>query len=375
MTPSGICPSRKGIAGKPISIGYLLPGLGKTPPAASPRMKPYSHPYKLLDHGPALACHQQDEYGNSSGVAPLAQRVNCIDPLSFLVGRSVFCSDALALGCAAVVAAMPEFAIDVARVGNECAAVALFTLLTWLIVESVRVETQYFRALSIGVVLGLGLLTKAYFLTALPPVALLLAHRFWRERGKPFRAFLGTLVVISSSLAIAAWWYVRNVLTTGTWSGLSEAAMLRGTISPASMLQRAIEIHWPVAIDAILLSHLWFGGWSSLTIRSWMYHLFYLLIVPAAIALVRLGRQPAIVALAVLYATFWIGQLYNVLLLFLAKGMATSMGWYMYTVVAAEVRMQTPDFIDRGFVVRPPRSLYNPCDRSPVLHGPDRPWK
>ena len=57
-------------------------------------------------------------------------------PLVFLVGRSVFRCDPVALGCAAVVAAMPEFAFDMARVGNECVAVVLFTLLTWLALEA-----------------------------------------------------------------------------------------------------------------------------------------------------------------------------------------------------------------------------------------------
>ena len=37
--------------------------------------------------------------------------------------------------------------------------------------------------------------------------------------------------------------------------------------------------------------------------------------------------------------SFGVGQLYNVLLLFLSKGASTSMGWYMYCVVAAEISL------------------------------------
>jgi 4-amino-4-deoxy-L-arabinose transferase-like glycosyltransferase len=260
-------------------------------------------------------------------------------PFSFLVGRCVFRSPSLALGCAAVVAAMPGFMIDVARIGNDCAAVALLTLLTWLIVESVDDEWRYARALYVGIVLGLGLLTKAYFLAAVPPVALLLIYEAWRARGGRLRAFLGVLIAGVASFSIAGWWYVRNLLTTGTLSGMGEAAVLHQTMSQASILRRAGEIHWLVPIDAILLSHLWFGGWSSLTIRSWMYHLFYVVIALAAIGLVRLRRRPDILALVALYATFWVAQLYNALLLFVGQGVATSMGWYMYAVVAAEVAL------------------------------------
>jgi len=217
--------------------------------------------------------------------------------------------------------------------------VVLFTLLTWLIVGSAVADLHHMRAFSLGVVLGLGLLTKAYFLTAVPAIVLLLAYNFWRSRGKPFAAVSATLIVGSSSMAIAAWWYIRNVVTTATFSGLGAATSIPGRMSELSILSRVAEIHWPTAIDAILLSHIWFGGWSSLTIRSWMYHLFYVLMALAAIGLVRVIRRPPILALTVAYAAFWIGQLYNALLLYSATGMATSMGWYMYAVVAAEVTL------------------------------------
>ncbi len=256
-------------------------------------------------------------------------------PLVFLVGRSVFRCDTVALGCAAVVAAMPEFAFDMARVGNECLAVVLFTLLTWLALEAVLKGLSYRRAAAIGVVLGLGLLTKAYFLAAVPAIAVLAGYTFWRSQAR-LRALFGALIVAAASFSIAGWWYVRNLRTTGTLSGLSEAVMLRGT-DQASLLHRAGEVHWARAVDTILLSHLWFGGWSGLTVRSWMYHLFYAVMILAAIGIVRAIRQPAVAAAAVIYAWFWIGQLYNVLLLFLSKGMSGSMGWYMYAVVAAEV--------------------------------------
>ena len=257
-------------------------------------------------------------------------------PLVFLVGRSVFRCDSVALGCAAVVAAMPEFAFDMARVGNECLAVVLFTLLTWLALEAVLKGLSYRRAAAIGIALGFGLLTKAYFLAALPAVGVLVAYVFWRSQSKRLRVLFGTLIVAAASLSIAGWWYVRNLQATGTLSGLNEAVMLRGT-NQAAILHGAAEVHWAQAVDTILLSHLWFGGWSGLTVRSWMYHFFYAVIILAAIGLVRTIRQPAVAAVAVIYAWFWIGQLYNVLLLFLSKGMSGSMGWYMYAVVEAEV--------------------------------------
>jgi hypothetical protein len=259
-------------------------------------------------------------------------------PLCFLVGRAVFSDDSMGVACAAVVAAMPEFLIDVARVGNECLGVACFSLLTWLILNSVRDGLSRSRAIGVGVTLGAGLLIKAYFLAAVPPVLLLIAYDVWSARTRMRPALARAFLCISSTVAICGWWYVRNMVQTGTLSGLSESETLRRTAAHG-FLVRAAGINWPRAVDAILLSHIWFGGWSSLSIRSWMVHVFYVLIVLAACGVLRELRQPAIVTLTIIYAAFWMAQCYNVLLLYAAKGMATSMGWYLYAVVAAEVAL------------------------------------
>jgi hypothetical protein len=70
-----------------------------------------------------------------------------------------------------------------------------------------------------------------------------------------------------------------------------------------------------------------------------MYHVFYAVIVVAAFGLLRLIRRPAVWWLIAIYAAFWAGQIYNVLLLYVSKGLPGSMGWYLYAVVAAEAAL------------------------------------
>ena len=255
-------------------------------------------------------------------------------PLIFGIGRETFRDDAMALGCAAVAAVMPEFAIDLARVGNECVAVVLFTLLTWMALKVARSGLSYWLAAALGLVLGLGLLAKAYFLAAVPALALLLGYEMWRRRA----VVVCALIAASESVLMAGWWYAHNLLTTGTLTGLSESLMLRG-VGHASMIGRAATVPWGSAIDSILFSHLYFGGWSGLTVRSWMYHVFYGAIVLAAAGLFRRLRQPAIRILLAVYIAFWMGLLYDVLLIYLSKGIATSGGWYLYAMVGAEVAL------------------------------------
>ena len=236
-------------------------------------------------------------------------------PLLFLLGRAVFRDDRLALGCAAVAALMPELAITSARVSNEALAIPLYTAATLL---TIRRRNW----LALGIVLGVGLITKAYFLAAIVGVA----AAFWAPR-----AFV-------IAVAMSGWWYARNFWTTGTVSGLSEAVTLRDT--PVSTFLKTIDsLPWLRALDSILFSHLYFGGWSSLMVRSWMYHLLFLVMLIAALALIPLRKKPEIRSLAYIYLVFWVGQLYNTTLIYATKGVPTSMGWYLYAVIGAEVML------------------------------------
>jgi len=267
--------------------------------------------------------------------------VSFVIPLSFLACRRVFRDSALALGCAAVVAAMPGLLIDVAHISNESVAVVLFTVLIWLSLEIADKGLTSLRALSLGAVLGLGLLAKAYFLTALPPVAVQLVWKWRRDR----RALL---VPITAAI-VAGWWYVRNQLTTGAVSGMQESATLpHATLG--DQLRQAARIHWGGVVDSVMFSHLWLGSWSTLMVRSWMYHFLYLLIALAAAGLVWAALRPArtsqiraglpaLAILAMFFLVFWLGQLYHTIVMFMVWGMATTLGSYLYAVVTAEAAL------------------------------------
>ncbi len=110
-------------------------------------------------------------------------------------------------------------------------------------------------------------------------------------------------------------------------------------------LRQALGLPWAKAVDSILFSHLYSGGWSFLQVRSWMYHVFYLLALAGLIGLARARRTLAMLWLAGVYACFWLGELYHVWILWVSRGVATSMGYYLYAVVAAEVSLCTAGWI------------------------------
>src|SRR5205807_6859107 len=117
-----------------------------------------------------------------------------------------------------------------------------------------------------GVVLGLGLLTKAFFLTAVPAVAIVMGWAAWK-RPALRRWALGAF---GMTAAIAAWWYIRNIRLTGSLSGVIQDEALH-QLPVAERLRRATEVHWLSAADSTFFSHIWFGGWSFLQVRAWIY--------------------------------------------------------------------------------------------------------
>jgi len=247
-------------------------------------------------------------------------------PLTFCIARDLLRSDRLALGCAAVVAAMPGFALVVGHAGNDCLAIALFSVLIWCGVRVASGKSRLGDILALGAALGLGLLTKAYFLTAIPAVAVL---AIWKLRGR-------AAVPLACALLLGGWWYARAYAQTGTLTGLTDFVMASDART-GGLLRQALAVPWGRAIDSILFSHPYAGGWSFLQVRSWMYHVFYVVALLGLAGLVRARRTAAMLWLAAIYAGFWLGELYHVVILWAARGVATSMGYYLYGVVAAEV--------------------------------------
>ncbi len=240
----------------------------------------------------------------------------------------------VAIAVAAVVALVPEVMFDSARVANSGLSIALFSALAVLLLAIAEERTGV--ALWAGLVLGLGLLTKAFFLTAVPAVVALLVWAVWKGRLR-LRSAAASLGIAA---AISGWWYVRNLSITGSFSGLLQDAALRNT--PISQrLQRAAEVDWLVALDSTFFSHIWFGSWSFLQVRSWIYRFFAVLAVLALIGLAVAWARSCpprrrLAALSALYALFCAGLAYHILITFLVNGISSSAGWYLCAVIVPE---------------------------------------
>ena len=174
-------------------------------------------------------------------------------PLTYLAARATLGEGALAIAAAGLLAVAPELAIDAAHVANDGLTIALAAAFLWLLT---REKTHW---IVMGAVLGLALLSKATLLILLPILFLL---RVWRE---PRR----TALSLALALIIGGWWYARNLLIGAPLSGWLESAPLPVLISSAAQLLRTRG--WVIGLYTIAKSFTWFGGWSFLTLRAWMY--------------------------------------------------------------------------------------------------------
>jgi 4-amino-4-deoxy-L-arabinose transferase-like glycosyltransferase len=250
-------------------------------------------------------------------------------------------SRAQAVALVAVLTCMPELMIDVCRAGNECLGVVIFSLLTLVMLWAVtRNNDKWF--LAAGGVLGLGLLSKAYFLAAVPAFIVIALYSAY-QRGKQRKSvLLNAAIGLSVAAAISFAWYWRNHSLTGSWSGeINDVNAAHGGM--LHLLASVGHVNWMGGVASVLVSHVWFGGWSFLKLPKPIYF-FFLLGMGAAlagmakrIAAPESRHDSKLVVLCTIYAFFWLGLLYDMLITFVSVGSSSSTGWYMYAVVVPEM--------------------------------------
>jgi len=208
----------------------------------------------------------------------------------------------LALGAAAVNAFTPMFIFISGAVNNDNLTMMLCSLGLLLIVKRVRENeglgirdqgsaarelpfTQDFsyrigRWLPLGIILGLGALTKTSALALLPITGLAIIAVAWRK-GTWREFWAGALATAIPVLLIAGWWYIRNIQLYGDVTGISAFIDVLGKrAAPASLLQLWGE-RW-----GFMLSYWGLFGGVNVPIDDGGYHVLNGLAVLAAIGVV-----------------------------------------------------------------------------------------
>lgn len=186
----------------------------------------------------------------------------------------------VALGVAAFVAFLPQHVAMLAAAENDSLAELIVAVTLWATV--VYLKAGRVRAWQLGVLVGLGLLTKVstIFLVGLVPLAILL--RWWLERreAKPHN-FLSLvregLVFSLPALVLGAIWWGRNLSVYGFPDAFGlgrHNLVVADQLRTADLIARVgVGQYLRQGVETTFNSFWGQFGWMALPLQNWMYWL------------------------------------------------------------------------------------------------------
>ncbi len=140
------------------------------------------------------------------------------------------------------VAFVPMFALTAGTLNNDAGAFFGASLFLWLLFWRWRGQFDERTAALLGVVLGLGGLTKATVL-AVGAVALVVGMAAWTRGGAPKAArarFVAVTLLVG--LVVVSPWHFRSMMLYGTWTPLPDSAPW-GQLPPPSAGKLVMALH------------------------------------------------------------------------------------------------------------------------------------
>jgi hypothetical protein len=189
----------------------------------------------------------------------------------------------------------------------------------------------------LGVICGLGALTKATFLPFLAVVTLLLLYRTWRRDASPWQ-FVGFLATV---ITVAGWWYFQRLVETGMLFATSAGLELKekGGLIAGLMQHFSVDALAWVILEAGR-SFLWSGTWSGsfvtppltalapIVAMSLLIGGFYLYGLPSY-------RMYSFVQITPLTLGFWALAIIYPILVYMGLGFFDHPGYYMHSFAPA----------------------------------------
>jgi hypothetical protein len=200
-----------------------------------------------------------------------------------IAGRLWPGSPEIALLAAMLTAFNPMFLFISASVNNDTLAALLAAGTVFVLLRALQHGQGVRDGLWLGVLLGLGALTKLSVLVLLPLVAVALTWDAWRRRA--WRSWLlNGLIILAGVALIAGWWYARNWLLYGDPTGVSRMLDIVGRRDEPLTLRGL----W-AEFEGFRISY-WalFGGVSILADR-WIYSLLDALMLAGSLGAAAAG--------------------------------------------------------------------------------------
>jgi hypothetical protein len=211
----------------------------------------------------------------------------------------------LALGAAILTAFNPKFIFTNATVNNDGLTIVLSSLALLVGVLLLRKGPSPRRYVGFGVVIGLASVTK---LTGLGLLALVLfVLLIVAVRYSPREAIKGGVIILGLVILLAGWWYVRNWVLYGDFTGMNMFFEALGSPPGRNLtLKKFADM-----LGGFKLSYWAVFGWFNVLVAPWLYSFFDLLVVLGLVglplAVIRGLKKPRSVSLAsLLLMLVWI---------------------------------------------------------------------
>jgi 4-amino-4-deoxy-L-arabinose transferase-like glycosyltransferase len=212
--------------------------------------------------------------------------------LSYLLARMLFPDDTfIVLGAPAIVAFQPQLSFEGAIINNDMLAIMFGTLLLYLCLRAIRDGLSLRLALALGIVCGLGLLTKATLLGLLPIVAGVAVWCRWprpwesvRERDWLRKTSLRALAIVGPTIALALPWYIYLRRTYGDFTAFEATQKLQGDWNhPAGSFT---DLLFSSSFHEERVHEMWgYFGWRLIPLGSGSLALIYVVMLLAGIGM------------------------------------------------------------------------------------------
>ncbi len=233
---------------------------------------------------------------------------------------------------------LPMFFPEFTRIGNDSLCLLLVGITAFLLSKYLKDESDRKLPVALGVTLGLGLLTKAFFLPITAALAIFLSVRIACKSGTRSGRWKNLLLILLPALIIGGGWYIYKFMAFGTVIGSNDAINLANQGGLISNLKQNFSLYGIVrGLTVTFVSYSWAGTWS-LTRLPIFLHLPVLGLAAWGFGsyLFQIKRRPLTDPAwlpALLFGIFGIGFLYHVIISVAINGNGNTPGWYLHILM------------------------------------------